>query len=169
DTWNVTRNLMITYGLRWDYNAAPSSPNGTLPFTVIGVNDLATMTLAPAGTPLWTPQKDDFAPRLGIAWNPRPNQVIRAGAGIFYDLGYSVVADGAGAFPYTQQKFVFSTQLLPLSFPLNAVNAAPPPFTTSPPVSYLVVVDPNHVLPRSYEWNAAFEQSLGNADVLTLT
>ena len=34
DTWNITRTLTITYGLRWDYNGAPSSPNGTLPFTV---------------------------------------------------------------------------------------------------------------------------------------
>src|SRR5260370_30210735 len=31
------------------------------------------------------------------------------------------------------------------------------------------VVDPNHVLPRTYEWNAAVEDSITNADVLTLT
>jgi hypothetical protein len=31
------------------------------------------------------------------------------------------------------------------------------------------VVDPNHVLPRTYEWNAAVEHSMGKADVLTLT
>lgn len=31
------------------------------------------------------------------------------------------------------------------------------------------MVDPNHVLPRIYEWNVALEQSFGNADVLTLT
>jgi hypothetical protein len=163
DTWNITRNLTITYGLRWDYNSAPSSPNGTLPFTVTGVNNLATMQLAPPGAPLWTPQKDDFAPRLGLAWNPRPNLVVRAGAGIFYDLGYSAVATGASAWPYVQQKVILGT-----SFPLNAANAAPPPFTTSPPVVYLAVVDPNHVLPRTYEWNAALEQGMGNADVLTL-
>jgi len=71
--------------------AAPSSPNGTLPFTVTEVDNLATMTLAPPGTPLWHPQLDDFAPRLGLAWQPLPNLVLRAGAGIFYDLGYSDV------------------------------------------------------------------------------
>ncbi len=164
DTWNITRNLTITYGLRWEYNSAPSSPNGTLPFTVTGVNNLATMTLAPPGTPLWHPQKDDFAPRLGLAWNPRTDLVVRVGAGIFYDLGYSDVANGASAFPYFQQKVVLNT-----SFPLSASDAAPPPFTTRPPVSYLVAVDPNHVLPRTYEWNAALEQNLGKADVFTLT
>jgi Carboxypeptidase regulatory-like domain/TonB dependent receptor len=169
DTWNVTRNVTITYGLRWEYNAAPTSPNDTLPFTVTGLDNLATAQLAPPGTPLWNPQKDDFAPRLGLAWQPRPSVVVRAGAGIFYDLGYSDVTDAMTAFPYVQQKLLLSSPSLSLSFPLSAANAAPPPFTTAPPSPYTAVVDPNHVLPRTYEWNAAVEQTLGRADVLVLT
>jgi hypothetical protein len=170
DTWNVRPNLTITYGVRWEYNTAPSSPNGTLPFTVTGIDDLATMQLAPPGTPLWHPQKDDFAPRLGIAWQARANLVVRAGAGIFYDLGYADIADGMTAFPYGQQKVLAPVPPEPpLSFPLSDTDAAPPPFTTSPPVPYLAVVDPRHVLPRTYEWNAAVEQTLGKADILTLT
>jgi hypothetical protein len=164
DTWKATRTLTITYGLHWEYNAAPSSPNGTLPFTVTQVDNFATMTLAPPGTPLWHPQKDDFAPRLGVAWQLRPNLVVRAGAGIFYDLGYSAVADAESAFPFAQEKVVFGS-----SFPLSAANSAPPPFATAPPVPYLAVVDPNHVLPRTYEWNAAVERALGRTDVLTVT
>ena len=164
DTWKATRTLTITYGLRWEYNAAPSSPNGTLPFTVTQVSNLATMTLAPQATPLWHPQKDDFAPRLGLAWQATPNLVFRAGAGVFYDLGYGDVADGATAWPYSQEKIIANT-----SFPLSAANAAPPAFSTTPPVSYLAVVDPNHVLPRTYEWNAAVERTFGRADAITLT
>jgi len=131
---------------------------------VTGVNNLATMTVAPPGTPLWYPQKDDFAPRLGLAWQPAPSLVVRAGAGIFYDLGYAEVANVASSFPYVQGKTILGT-----SFPLSAANAAPVPFTTSPPVSYLAVVDPNHVLPRTYEWNFAVERSSGKADALTIT
>ena len=164
DTWTVARNLTVTYGLRWDYNTAPSSPNGTPPFTVNQVDNLATATLAPAGTPLWHPQKDDFAPRLGLAWQAFPNMVFRAGAGIFYDLGYSDITNAMISFPYVQQKLIFGT-----AFPLNPSAAAPPPFTTSPPAAFVVVINPNHVLPRTYEWNAAFERSIGRADVLTLT
>jgi len=164
DTWKVTRALTVTYGLRWEYNAAPSSPNGTLPFTVTQVNNFATMTLAQPGTPLWHPQLDDFAPRLGLAWQLLPNLVFRAGAGIFYDLGYSAVANGASAFPYGQSSIIPNA-----SFPLSAAQAAPPPFTTTPPVSYLAVVDPNHVLPRAYEWNAALERTFGRSDVVTVT
>ena len=169
DTWKIRQDLTITYGLRWEYNAAPTSPNGTLPFTVLGVNNLATAQLAPPGTPLWHPQKDDFAPRLAVAWQARPNLVVRAGAGIFYDLGYSDVADGMSAFPYVQANVLLPSATQPLAFPLTATAAAPPPLTTSPPSIYTAVVDPNHVLPRTYEWNAAVEQALGRSDVLTLT
>jgi hypothetical protein len=164
DTWSMAHNLTITYGLRWDYNTAPSSPNGTPPFTVNQVSDLSTATIAPAGTPLWHPQKDDFAPRLGLAWQARSNVVLRAGAGIFYDLGYSDITNAMISFPYIQERIILGT-----SFPLSASSAAPPPFTTSPPAAVMSVVDPNHVLPRTYEWNAAVEHSLTNADVLTLT
>ena len=164
DTWSIAHNLTVTYGLRWDYNTVPSSPNGTPPFTVNQVSDLSTATIAPAGTPLWHPQKDDFAPRLGLAWQARPNLVLRAGAGIFYDLGYSDITNAMISFPYIQERIILGT-----SFPLNASSAAPPPFTTSPPAAVMSVVDPNHVLPRTYEWNAAIDGSITNADVLTLT
>src|SRR5437870_1154116 len=29
DVWKITRRLTATYGIRWDINPAPSSPNGT--------------------------------------------------------------------------------------------------------------------------------------------
>jgi hypothetical protein len=164
DTWKVAPTFTMTYGLRWEYNAAPSSPNGTLPFTVTQVSNLATMTLAPPGTPLWHAQKHDFAPRLGIAWRRAPNVVLRAGAGVFYDLGYSDVANGLGAFPFARAN-TFSDA----SFPLGTTQANPPSFRTTPPVTYLVVVNPNHVLPRTYEWNAAMESTLAEAGILTVS
>src|SRR5262249_11100935 len=51
DTWKAARTLALTYGVRWEYNAAPTSPNGTLPYTVEGLNNFQTMTLAPKNTP----------------------------------------------------------------------------------------------------------------------
>ena len=165
DTWSIARNLTLTYGLRWDYNTSPSSPNGTPPFTVNEVSDLSTATIAPVGTPLWHPQKDNLAPRLGLAWQLRPKLVLRAGAGIFYDLGYSDITNVMISFPYIQEKPL----ILNTSFPLDPNVAKPPAFTTNPPAAVLAVVDPNHVLPTTYEWNAALEHSITNSDVLTLT
>src|SRR5258706_11631043 len=164
DTWKLLHNLTMTYGLRWDYNKAPSSPNGTPPFTVNEVSNLSTGTIAPPGTPLWHPEKHDFAPRLGLAWQVRSNLVLRAGAGIFYDLGYSDITNVMTDFQYIQENLILGP-----SFPLTPSSTAAPPFTTSPPAAVMSVVDPNHVLPRTYEWNAALEHSITNADVLTLT
>jgi hypothetical protein len=164
DTWKITPAVTMTYGLRWEYNPPPSSPNGTLPFTVTKVNDLAAMKLAPPDTPLWRARKNDFAPRLALAWQPVPRVVLRAGAGIFYDLGYSDVADAMSAFPFARAKFVANT-----SFPLSGAQAEPPPYRTAPPATYLVAVDPNHFLPRTYEWNAAAELAFAKNCALTVT
>jgi len=62
-----------------------------------------------------------------------------------------------------------SKTLANLSFPFTAAQAAPVPFSTVPLVSYLAVVDPNHVLPRTYEWNVSAEKGLGTQDVITLS
>jgi hypothetical protein len=163
DTWKF-RKLTAIYGMRWEYNTAPTSPNGTPPFTVTQVTNLATTALAPEGTALWHAQKNDFAPRLGLAWQPTSNLVMRAGVGVFYDLGYADITNAISSFPYVQQRSFFGG-----SFPLTGSSAAPPPFTTSPPVPSISVVDPNHVLPRTFEWNVATEQSFGGNDVLGLT
>jgi hypothetical protein len=164
DTWNAARNLTVTYGLRWDYNTVPSSPNGTPPFTVNQVDDFAAMTLAPAGTPLWHAGKNNFAPRVGAAWEARADTVVRAAAGIFYDLGYADVSNAMIAFPYARGTTIPAT-----SFPLSAGAAAPPPFKTSPPASFMAVIDPNHSQPRTYEWNAAVERSFADSNVLSIT
>ena len=164
DTWKLGRKLTVTYGLRWEYNGAPSSPNGTLPFTVFGVDNVKTMTLAPQGTALWNATKRNFAPRLGAAWRPTTNLVVRAGGGIFYDLGYSMVASGMSTWPYQRQRVILNT-----SFPLSTADLAAPPFSTSLPAAYMVVMDRNHVLPRTYEWNLAIEQSLGTTTSVTVT
>jgi len=169
DTWKITPRLTVTYGLRWDINPAIKGKNSANdPFTVTGLNDPATMTLAPRGTSLYDTTYGNVAPRAGVAYQLRNGlnwaSVLRAGFGTFYDLGYGSLGGVSSYFPYHAVK-----ALSPVSFPLSSQSAAPPALTTNPPVSTMIVADPHLKLPRTYQWNVALEQLIGSAQSLSLT
>src|SRR5262249_44484566 len=155
----------VTYGLRWDVNPPLEGKNAANdPFTVVGLNNPATMTLAPRGTRLYDTTYGNVAPRVGLAYQlrERPNwaAVLRAGFGIFYDLGQGSLGGVTSYFPYSARK-----NFVPSPFPLSPQDAAPPAFTTNPPVSNILVADPHLKLPRSYQWNVALEQSVGSSQI----
>lgn len=169
DTWKVTPRLTLTYGLRWDINTALKGKNrDNDPFTVIGLNNPATMTLAPRGTPLYKTTYGNFAPRVGLAYQFRGirdwDAALRAAFGVFYDLGQGSLGGVSSFFPYIADK-----NFSPATFPLNAQDAAPPALTTNLPAGTMLVADPNLKLPRTYQWNVALEQSIGNNQSLSAT
>jgi hypothetical protein len=178
DTWKVTPRLTLTYGLRWDVNPALKGTNlQNQPFTVTGLKDRATIALAPRGTPLYNSTYGNVAPRIGVAYQlgGRTNwiSVLRGGFGIFYDLGSGSLGGVSSYFPFSAVTTVASSQcasgVTGVCFPLSPADAAPPTITTSLPVSTMVVSDPHLKLPRTYQWNAALEQSLGDKQSLSLT
>jgi hypothetical protein len=169
DTWKITPRLTLTYGLRWDINWPLKAKNSAnAPFTVTGLNDPPTIALAPRGTPLYQTTYGNVAPRLGLAYElhegPSWGSVLRAGFGIFYDLGYGSLGGVSFYFPYEAVKVI-----APAEFPLSPADAAPPLFSVNPPVPTIIVADPHLKLPRSYQWNVALEQSVGNSQSVSLT
>ena len=169
DTWKVTPRLTLTYGLRWDVNPALKGKNAANdPFTVIGLDDPATMTIAPRGTPLYSTTYGNVAPRAGAAYRLRQRQdwetVVRAGAGVFYDLGSGPLGAVSAYWP-----FQTTTSSLFTPLPLTPAEVAAPPFSLSLPVTDLFVAEPNLMLPRTYQWNLAIEQSLGASQTVSAT
>jgi len=169
DTWHITPRLTVTYGLRWDVNPPLKGKNSANdPFTVTGLDNPATMTLAPRGTPLYETTYGNIAPRVGIAYQLRAKPdwgtTLRAGFGVFYDLGQGSLGGVSSFFPYNA-----SRNFAPGAFPLSPQNAVPPTLTTSLPVSTMLVADPNLKLPRTYQWNLALEQSIGSSHSLSAT
>ncbi|MGO9939586.1 MAG: TonB-dependent receptor domain-containing protein [Terracidiphilus sp.] len=169
DTWKLTARATLTYGLRWDINPSLKGKNmANQPFTVTGLNNPATMMLAPRGTRFYQTTYGDVAPRVGIAYRigqeANHETVLRAGFGVFYDVGGQALGGASSYFPFSADKI-----LLSVPFPLSADNATPPPLSTSPPVASILVSDPHLKLPRTYEWNAAVEQSLGVGQTFSIT
>jgi hypothetical protein len=169
DSWKVSPRLTVTYGLRWDINPSLKGKNRENdPFTVIGLNNPATMTLAPRGTPLYETTYGNLAPRIGVAYQFGGirdwGAALRAGFGVFYDLGQGSLGGVSSFFPYIVDKN------FPLSpFPLSPQDAAPPALNSNLPVSTMLVADPHLKLPRTYQWNVALEQSIGNNQSISAT
>jgi len=169
DTWRITPRFVLTYGLRWDVSPPLQGKNSANdPYTVTGLDNPATIALAPRGTPLYETTYGNVAPRLGLAYQLRGNSTygitLRAGGGIFYDLGQGSTGGASSYFPYSTIKAISQPQ-----FPLSPGDAAPPAITGNPPVTNIIVADPHLKLPRSYQWNVALEQSFGTSQSLSLT
>lgn len=163
DTWKVTPRLTLTYGLRWELDLYPQEKLGRYPTALLGVANPATATFAPAGTRLWQTTLDDFAPRVGFAYqlSSRPGQelVFRGGYGMFYDLPYgSLLAAFSNSWPSSVKKNLPAGTV----FPYSPTAATPPALTFTPPATNLFVAAPDYQLPLSHEWNVTLERSLGS-------
>ena len=167
DTWKVVPRLTLTYGLRWELSPPPSARGNTTLAAFQNVNNPSAIALAPAGTALWATMYGNFAPRIGAAYSltSKGDFVLRAGAGIFYDLGVGSSASlglffpnaAAGSFPG-------------VSLPVSDLTPYLPGISTQPPYPTGVQgISPNLELPRSYQWNVAMEKSFEDRQALTVT
>jgi hypothetical protein len=120
DTWKVTRDFTLTAGVRWSlmppvYEAFGTQTNTRQPLSSwfsdrFGASQIGApqsivqpvefiLREQPGGRPLYPFHKDNFAPRVAMAWSPSGTDglskflfggpgktAIRAGWGMFYDL-----------------------------------------------------------------------------------
>lgn len=176
DAWKITPRLSLSIGLRWEINPAPGAANGNLPYTVVG-NSLATLALAPQGTPLWKTSWYNFAPRLGAVYllrnTPNYETALRGGGGVFFDTGQQTGSDGYRGPGFSANSPFFGNFFgVPAAFPVSAAQVTPaivnppvPPYTASQVYAY-----PTHLqLPYTLQWNASIQQALGKSQALTLS
>ena len=167
DTWRVTNRLTLTYGLRWEINTPPVSDTADEPLYVLqGIFNANPLAEVPGA--LWHTRYNNFAPRIGAAYQITPKTVVRGGFGVFYDLGYGNVGYAAYGFPYQISQFISASPPLPFD-PSNPALQPPPFSTVINSGAFLSAVDPNLQLPYTLEWNAAIEQQLGAKQTLTAT
>lgn len=101
DTWRVRPDLSLSFGLRYEYNTPVREVDSLIEntFSDQRLSSLpALQRLINNRTRLYEPDRNNFAPRTGIAYSPKlfgssRVSVFRAGYGIYYDQILGAVAN----------------------------------------------------------------------------
>ncbi|MFN7997521.1 MAG: TonB-dependent receptor [Bryobacteraceae bacterium] len=190
DTWNVSSNLTLTLGVRWEY-FMPSVDNNdrrvnwnpatqavvvpsqsTLQFTSIP-QDIP-VEIAPAGFPgrsLMYGNWKNFGPRAGFAYRLHDRTVVRGGYGIYYGELIGAYQDNFG--PGSQDVFsstslhLYNTTPVPtLEFPNPFGNSTPGLGTCAFEADCgdsITATNPHLKTPTIQQWNLTVERDLGHS------
>ncbi len=155
DTWKVSQKLTLTYGMRWELTPAPAMRQAAKPVVtelwteVTPLPGPAPNSLMPDAGALWPMRYTQFAPRAGAAYRLPGGSVLRAGWGVFYDLGFSAATDPINGFPYNRWQF----------------SARGPVSMSVETWGYRFARELR--IPHVHEWNVALERAIGGSNVLT--
>ena len=164
DTFRLTERTTLTYGARWDLNPAPTARQGPQPFAISG-DLIAGVT---QNQPIYATQWHDVAPRVGIAYlsddAPGREMTLRAGFGMFYDVGYGVVSQAFFGAPYADVRTASE-----VGFPLAPGDLAPPVLPPARPYGQIFTGDPGLLSPLIYQWNGTWEKNFGVGQTLDVS
>ena len=191
DEWKVANNLTVTYGVRYEFST-PKLDTAGRSFSIVPGQRSTVFPNAPVGLVFPGDQgvpkganfsdKNDFAPRLGFAWQPFRNSrtSIRGGMGVFYDVlkgednlqfngqppffGFAsfTYPSGVGAGPYTFMSNPFTSTGNPNPFP-----SRPPDHNVNITNTFgsfgdggVFFVDPHLRTPYTFQYNLSIQQEL---------
>ena len=117
DEFRWTKTLTLSYGTRYEYYSVAKTSDGrgrVLDFERCG-------GFCAPGTPWYFPDKNNWAPRVGIGWSPERfggKTVFRAGYGVFYGPGQ--IDDVNAAIDSIPETYTLTVRDQPaLAFPAN--------------------------------------------------
>lgn len=187
DSWRISPRLTLNLGLRYEYNTPMVDPHNEIQGFFPGQQSArfpgapqGVLYAGDPGTPnrgLTYPDRNNFAPRFGFAWDMLGNAklVMRGGFGIFYDI-----EDGAlnlqfgGENPFGSVVVFNPTDFTgvggvdPIADPYNAFGLTNP-FPTGgvtgstfpvPAISFAYVVYPHFRTPYTENANFGFQYQL---------
>ena len=92
DTWRVTPDTSMTFGLRWEMHTVPDETQGLALLPVGGVdavldpNAVVDFAGSAAGRPFYNSDRNNFAPNIGVARQLTDKLVVRGGYAVNYVL-----------------------------------------------------------------------------------
>ena len=155
DDWALTRALTLSVGMRYEYNApAYDAADRFSQFDLASAQLVAPDTTA-LGRAGYAADRNNFAPRFGIAWSPDRALVLRAAYGVYYEA--NVLEANSGLYfnpPYFDLRLFFpsATSLPSLEDPFPGRGFAPPASVNA--------LQPGFRTGYAQHWNAGFERAL---------
>jgi hypothetical protein len=173
DDWRVLANLSVNLGLRYEYSGPYTEAENRIANLDVTFSPqlINAFRILPGETGPYTgifppslvrPDKDDFAPRVGIAWRVRNKTVVRAGYGINYNLAQYGIFIRNLAF---QPPFaITATNVSPYGSFLTLENGFPSTSETAVTNNY--ALDPNYRIGYIQIWNLDIQRQLpGNVQL----
>jgi hypothetical protein len=152
DDWRATPKLTLNLGLRYDYQAIAKPPIS---------NPDPALVAAGFNTGFQPKDKNNFAPRLGLAYAFDPKTVVRAAYGIFYGRTPSIITGTAhsqnGLQVIALDISCSTTPALCPTFP--NVFASVPTGVSAPPTN-LYLFDKNYQQPFTQQFHVQFEKEV---------
>jgi hypothetical protein len=152
DEWKLRGNLTLNLGVRYEYVSPFTELNNRIANLILTPGVLNPPSGTPAVTPvlpgqsypdsLIHPDRNNFAPRVGLAWKPFDKTVVRAGYGINYNTGaYQSVAQQLAFQPPFDTA---ETNIQPTAGALTLQNGFPTPAAGL--ITNNFAIDPNYRL-----------------------
>lgn len=148
DEWKPRKDLTLSLGLRYDLQsfAQPEVRNPDPQLVAAGIDTSVVKT-----------DKNNFGPRLGLAWSPNDRTVVRAGYGLFYGRTPSIMVGTAHSNNGINVQTVTFTGALVPTYP-TILPALPTGVTLPRPTIF--VFDPDYENPEVHQASAGVEYGL---------
>lgn len=175
DDWRVRANLTLLLGVRYEYYGPYTEANNQ----IVNLDVAPGFTTEPAvpvepgqvgpynglfPASLVRPDRNAFAPRVGLAWKPFKDTVVRSGYGINYNLAqYGAMIQN---FAFQPPFATTATNVGTTSNFLNLSNAFPA--QTPGEVTNNFAVNPNYKLAYVQLWNVDIQRQLPGGWLLNI-
>ncbi len=158
----ATPRLKLNLGVRYELDTVPTEAHGRFA-PIAGLGDIATATLGTPGTPVHNGDHDNFAPRIGFAYQLTKDAktVLRGGTGIFYDIPTVNATQLAFGPPFKITNFLLgSASGGPVTVPIDP-SLLVTTITGLPPFGSAIVYNPTHFrTPFAYEYNLNLQRQV---------
>jgi hypothetical protein len=168
DDWRIRPTLSLNLGFRYEYNGPFTEAHDRIANLDVATGFTGASLVLPgqSGFPasLLNPDRNDYAPRIGIAWRPFKQTVVRIGYGINYNLAQyaNIIQNFAFQPPFATTATNVTSPVTPLSL-ASGFPALPPGLITN---NY--AIDPNYKLGYVQIWNLDIQRTLPHGFLLNV-